>query len=213
MGTIGCFSFHPRKIITTGEGGLVATNDTQLAEQIRNLRNHGFTRNKRDFTCPGLNYRMNEMEAALGLNQIAEIEQIIAERQRKAEDYVNLLSKVSTPTQKVLPEATSVWQAFVILLQEMTAPSAIKRLADKGIESSIGTYAIHLLNFYRNKYNYRPSYYPNATQLYLNAVALPFYNGMSAQQMKHVTSVIRNFLPKLQQKNINSIGPRQRSLI
>jgi len=82
MGDVGCFSFHPRKIVTTGEGGMVVTSSQEVAERVRMLRNHGMIQgdNTKDFVAPGLNYRMNEFEAALGIVQMKNLSSTITER-------------------------------------------------------------------------------------------------------------------------------------
>lgn len=184
IGTLGCFSFHPRKIVTTGEGGMVVTDDDRLAEQIRSFRNHGMqTRESHhDFIAAGFNYRLNELEATLGISQMDEIQKIIDERQRLAESYMNLLKGISGISfQQMLPGATTVWQAFVIRCQKEDLGSLVERLRKSGIEANIGTYALHLLRFYRGKYHYQPSDFPNAATLYSRNMALPFYRGMQGR--------------------------------
>lgn len=194
IGTLGCFSFHPRKIVTTGEGGMVVTNDDDLAERIKVLRNHGMqmVQFRHDFVAAGFNYRMNEIEAILGIIQMREIERIINERQILANLYIDLLKGIpEIVPQKILPNSTTVWQAFVIRFKEKKIEFILKALHGEGVEANIGTYALHLLKFYRNKYNYKPSDYPNTTELYSKCLALPFYNGMTKDQIEKVVSILR----------------------
>ena len=197
MGNLGCFSFHPRKIITTGEGGMVVTDDDDLAERIRCLRNHGMQKVgiQYNFFYAGFNYRMNELEAVLGINQMREIQKIINERQRLAELYMNLLSDVpSIAFQKILQGCATVWQAFVVRLERELINSILKHLQKVEIKANIGTYALHLLHFYQGKYNLQPSNYPHAAELYFRSLALPFYNGMSRNNIERIAKVLRRLL-------------------
>lgn len=197
IGHLGCFSFHPRKIVTTGEGGMVVTNDNDLAERIRSLRNHGMRMigAKLDFTVAGFNYRMNELEAVLGIIQMREIQEIINERQRLAGLYMDTLKSVpGIAFQKILPNCTTVWQAFVVRLRDRNSDAFVKLLQDAGIEANIGTYALHLLHFYSCKYGYKPSDYPSAAELYSKNLALPFYNGMVLENIVQVVDTLRRVL-------------------
>lgn len=197
IGHLGCFSFHPRKIVTTGEGGMVVTNDDDIAEQVRSLRNHGMKviREKVDFIAAGFNYRMNELEAVLGIIQIEEIQKVISERQRLAELYMNALTSIpSIEFQKVLPNCTTVWQAFVVRFRNRDGGSILKFLRGANIEANIGTYALHLLRWYSEKYGYKPFDYPNAAELHFKCLALPFYIGMLPENIGQVASTLREKL-------------------
>jgi len=194
IGILGCFSFHPRKVITTGEGGMVVTDADALAGQIRILRNHGMqtTGSQHEFVAAGFNYRMNELEAALGIVQMREIDKIIAERQRLVELYVGLLKdNPGVVFQKILPDCLSVWQAFVIRLVVNDVDSVLEHLREAGIQVNIGTYALHLLEYYKRKYQYKTLDYTNATDLYFTAMALPFYKDMIVTDIKRVAEVLR----------------------
>ncbi len=193
IGHLGCFSFHPRKIITTGEGGMVVTNDDELADRIRILRNHGMriSESQIDFIAAGFNYRMNELEAALGLIQMKEIERIIGERQKLGELYIDALKGIpGIAFQKTLPNCTTVWQAFVVRFRDRVSNSILRLLQKAGIEAKIGTYALHILDFYRKKYGYEPSDYPEAARLHNESLALPFYNGMGLENIIEVAHAL-----------------------
>ncbi|MEF3254107.1 MAG: DegT/DnrJ/EryC1/StrS family aminotransferase [Deferribacterales bacterium] len=197
IGNLGCFSFHPRKVLTTAEGGMVVTNDDDLAEKVRVLRNHGMKvgKSKVDFIVAGFNYRMNEIEAVLGIAQMREIQDTISERQKLAELYVDALKGISSISfQKTILNSTSVWQAFVVRFIDKDSGSILKLLQDTNIEANIGTYALHLLEFYSNKYGYKPSDYPNATELYRRSLALPFYNRMTSESVKEVSATLRRIV-------------------
>lgn len=197
IGHLGCFSFHPRKIITTGEGGMVVTNDDELAGRIRSLRNHGMQMigSQIDFITAGFNYRMNELEAVLGIIQMREIQGIISQRHRLAGHYKDFLRGISSIAfQKVLPNCTTVWQAFVVRFRDRSSGSIRELLRDADIEANIGTYALHLLHLYSCKYGYKPSDYPNAAKLYSRSLALPFYNGMVLDNIVQVVNTLREVL-------------------
>ena len=197
IGNLGCFSFHPRKIITTGEGGMVVTDDDDLAARIRRLRNHGMqaTDSHYDFIVAGFNYRMNELEAVLGIIQMREIEKIISERRRLAKLYMDSLKDIPDITfQKNLPGSTTVWQAFVIKFENNRVDALLGPLRKAGIEASIGTYALHLLQYYCRKYSYKSSDYPNATELYSSSVALPFYNEMPSNSIEQVAYMLKRVI-------------------
>ncbi|MEM2001617.1 MAG: DegT/DnrJ/EryC1/StrS family aminotransferase [Thermoproteota archaeon] len=194
IGHLGCFSFHPRKIITTGEGGMVVTDNDELANRIRILRNHGIQMDgsQIDFIAAGFNYRMNELEAILGIIQMREIQRIITERQRLADLYMDALrGTVDIVFQKILPNCTTVWQAFVVRFKDRDRDSIIKILQNASIESNIGTYALHILKFYSKKYGYKPLDYPNALNLCSRSLALPFYNGMVHENVMQVVDTLR----------------------
>jgi len=197
IGHLGCFSFHPRKIITTCEGGMVVTNDDELAERIRTLRNHGMQiiGSQTDFVTAGFNYRMNEFEAVLGIIQMEEIDKIINKRQRLAELYMDALQGIpSIEFQKVLPNCTTVWQAFVVRFKDRDVISILKLLQKANIEANIGTYALHLLRYYSQKYGYTPCDYPNATNLFLKNLALPFHNNITFDDVTQIVNTLRRVL-------------------
>lgn len=173
---------------------MVVTNDDNLAEQIRSLRNHGIEtiESKFNFIAAGFNYRMNELEAVLGIIQIKEIQRLVSERQKLVELYMEILKDVpGIAFQKILPNCTTVWQAFVVRFRDKDSGSILRLLQDANIEANIGTYALHLLNFYSKKYGYKPSDYPNAVELYSKSLALPFYNGMSSESIVQVADVLK----------------------
>jgi dTDP-4-amino-4,6-dideoxygalactose transaminase len=197
LGTIGCLSFHPRKVITTGEGGMIVTSDDYLVKIVRRIRNHGMkaTASTIDVVTPGFNYRLSEIQAAIGLCQVNDLQNRIRERQKLAEYYKNLLEynpKISL--QKVHVNTTVSWQAFVVRVIGKKNSSIIKRLKKKGIEAMIGTYALHVLNYYQKKYHFQPSDYPNAARLYTECLALPFYNGMTIEMIEEVVKALEEII-------------------
>lgn len=198
IGHCGCFSFHPRKIISTGEGGMIVTNKDDFAEKILMLRNHGLYKlnSKFDIFLPGFNYRMNEFEAILGIVQMEKIKKLIKERNRIAQLYLKELKDIENiKFQKISKDCTSSWQAFVIhVTNKKNFNYVFEKLFEKGIEVTIGTYAIHLLKYYSKKYNLASSDYPVAAELYHNSMALPFFNGMKKTELNKVIKILKETL-------------------
>ena len=195
LGDIGCFSFHPRKIITTAEGGMVVTNNDDLAEKVRMLRNHGIHHGagNYDFVYAGFNYRMNELEAILGIAQMKNIESILKGRLYLSELYIALLEEIpQIKVQKTLIDSINSWQAFVVRITGIeSSQGIISSLRNKQIEAGIGTYAIHILSYYKNKYGYVVNDYPNSWKLYASSVALPFYNRLKAELIEKVVENLK----------------------
>ena len=145
LGDIGCFSFHPRKVVTTGEGGILTTSNQELADKLRSLRSHGFESTPAghmQISRAGLNYRMSDIHAALGVEQVKRIDEFITKRRQVARWYFDRLQ--GAPNIR-LPQdhAAHTYQSFVILLDE-TVPrdSVIAQLKDRSIQTTIGTYAL-----------------------------------------------------------------------
>lgn len=178
------FSFHPRKIITTGEGGIVTTNDREMATHLRSLKRFG-----RD----GGNYRFNDVSAAIGLVQLGKIEQIIKVRREQAEIYNELLKDVEgvrTPVE--YSGARHTYQTYAVYVDGGKRDLAIKRLAERGIESQIGTYALHRLPQFRRLR--RVSKLENSSLLYDNLLALPMPFDMTFDEQKGVVAELKNAL-------------------
>ncbi|MEO6317249.1 MAG: DegT/DnrJ/EryC1/StrS family aminotransferase [Acidimicrobiales bacterium] len=144
-GVPGCFSFHPRKVVTTGEGGAVTTDDAGLADRLRRLRSHGGRPGPAvglEFMDHGFNFRMSEVQAVLGLPQLARLDDIRRDRQRTAARYEAELSGWDEIT-LIRPAACEDWsyQSFVVLLDRRD--SVVADLRSAGVEATLGTYAMH----------------------------------------------------------------------
>ena len=176
FGTLGCFSFHPRKIITTGEGGAVVTNDKALAEKINALRNHGLASSgAADFDYAGLNYRMTDFQAVMGYYQLSGLEEDIRKRIHLARKYRENLSVFNWLE---LPEPFEnrrhIYQTFHVLLEgALDRVQFISHLKSNGIETNLGAQGLHLLPFYKNKYEYAASDFPQASRAFQHGLALP----------------------------------------
>ncbi len=203
FGDVACFSFHPRKVITTGEGGFIATNNSEIADKIRILRNHGFIINykkpfERELLCPGLNYRMTELQAALGLVQLTKLDEIIEKRREIAKFYIEHFEKYLSSYIEVLPyenEGCFInYQSFFMVLNENVSRNAfISYMLENGIQSTIGSYAIHTQKYYREKYNYSGDEYYNSLKCYLKGVVLPIYPGLSQHDILKVIEKVDSF--------------------
>jgi dTDP-4-amino-4,6-dideoxygalactose transaminase len=170
LGRLGCLSFHPRKIVTTGEGGAVTTNDASLADAVRQLRHHGWRPpGYEDLPVAGLNYRLSDINAAVGSSQVRRLEQLHSRREQLAAGYAERLAELPV----VLPTAAlgdrHGWQAYVIQLERRD--DALQALRDEGIEAQIGTYALHRLSAYAGQ-----GPFPGADHAFERALALPFHS-------------------------------------
>jgi perosamine synthetase len=189
----GCFSFHPRKAITTGEGGMIVTNDGGLASRMKALRNHGQDPESPfpDFILPGLNYRITEFQAALGLTQFTKLERILAARRRLASSYDTLLANTT-----LLPPANAagsepVYQSYVALLPREVAsqrPALMAGLRAKGIETTIGTWHMPMTTYFRTRYGHSAGEFPVTDDVFARALTLPIYERLEAADQERVVA-------------------------
>jgi perosamine synthetase len=186
LGVMGCLSFHPRKIVTTGEGGAVTTDDAELGDAIRRFRHHGIVaRGEFDIPEPGLNYRLPDLLCAIGIPQVARLEQLLAARARVAGWYTERLEHlVLTPT--AADGDRHGWQAYVVQLDRRD--EAFQALRAEGIEVQIGTYALHHLGAYRDR-----GAFPGADRAFTRALALPFATTMTEAACARVASALARF--------------------
>lgn len=207
IGALAAFSFHPRKSITTGEGGMLTTNDTRLAEIANTLRNHGASISEEqrhkgprpyllpEFNMLGFNYRMTDLQGAVGLVQIAKLDGFIAERQRRADYYRSRLGHLNWLH---LPDApvgyVHAWQAYVTYVDPEKAPLArneiMEKLQSKGIATRPGTHAIHMLGYYRDRFGLEPDDLPGARDCDANTMAIPLHNRMTDDEFAYVADAI-----------------------
>ena len=207
----GCFSFHPRKAITTGEGGMVITADPDLAQVVRSLRDHGASRSdltrhlsKRSYVLPefdrvGYNYRMTDIQGALGVAQMARLEAILELRTERARVYDRWMQGVEWLRPQALPDGCRHgYQSYVCLyrpedpslsnLEELhqSRNNLMDSLEAAGIATRPGTHAVHTLGFYRRKYGIQPEDLPNSLIADRLTIALPLYAQMTPAEQEYV---------------------------
>ncbi len=197
LGLMGTFSFHPRKAVTTGEGGAVTTDDTALANRLRALRNHGQdpTAATPDFVMPGFNCRMTEFQGAFGVTQLAKMPRILSARQALAKVYDGLLAGTPVKAPYVAPEATHAVQSYVTTLPEAVAPrrpELIKTLRERGIETNIGTWHMPMTTFFRTRYGYRAGDFPVTDRVFARSFTLPLYEGLPESDLGKVVDEIKS---------------------
>jgi perosamine synthetase len=195
FGKGGCFSFHPRKSITTGEGGMITTDCEEFADRIGLLRNHGGRAGDAgfEFEAAGYNYRLSEVQAVLGVAQMERLEQILAARRAVAERYGGLLKSwgdVRLP--RLVPGAVSVPQSYVVILPEgVDRDGVIRSMRSAGIETTIGTYALHAQPAYAG-YGYRPGDLPNSWSHYRRALTLPLCHDLTLEEQTQIVAHLRS---------------------
>lgn len=195
----GCFSFHPRKAVTTGEGGVVTTDDDALARHVRALRNHGQDpeASAPDFVMPGFNYRLTEFQAALGLTQMAKLDRIVAARRRLAARYDRLLAETPLQAPVVAAASRPVYQSYVTLLPAAAAPrrdELIRRLRERGVEAAIGTWHMPLTTYFRTRYGYRRGDFPVAEEVFARSLTLPLHEELTEGEQEEVVGALRDLL-------------------
>lgn len=196
FGDLSCFSFHPRKAITTGEGGMVVANDQDLAERVRQFRNHGMARadGRVRFEFAGLNYRLTDFQGALGLSQMSRIESIIQKRAELARLYRQQLSGVDELALPVeIPGTRHVWQSYVVLLKEgLDRDGVIQDLRQAEIETTIGTYALSAQPFFASRG--KPKEKSNLA--YRQSLCLPLHPRMPESDVEQVSACLKEALRK-----------------
>jgi dTDP-4-amino-4,6-dideoxygalactose transaminase len=193
LGDIGAFSFHPRKLLTTGEGGAVVVRDEIAAGLVMSLRNHGY--DDGDYRYPGFNYRMTDFQAALGLSQLSTYADFIEERKRLAHQLSLLLGRFHwLEVIEAEPGTDPNNQTFLIRLAEnIDRKSFIDYLATRNIEATIGTYCVPLTHYYRVRYGYRPEEFPRSFEAYNRLVSLPLYHGMKPIEMVAIFEALKDY--------------------
>jgi perosamine synthetase len=186
LGAAGCLSFHPRKVVTTGEGGAVTTASAELADAIRRGRHHGIEPHGAvDIAVPGTNYRLSDILCAVGIPQLRRLPELLAARRRTAEGYTERLADaVLTPSADLGDEHG--WQAYVVQLDRRD--EALAGLRGQGIEVQIGTYALHQLSAYADQ-----GPFPGADAAFARALALPLHSSLSDGDLDRVAEALRAY--------------------
>lgn len=229
FGALGCFSFHPRKVITTGEGGIIITNSYKLAENLRILRDHGASKNdflrhnsKYSFLLPeynvlGYNYRMTDIQGALGVSQLLKADRILSKRREVAKKYYKFLGDIDYLILPFVPDNYEhSFQSFVCLyvrdreifsklskisIEEIDKLSEERNkimfyLEEMGISTRQGTHALHILGYYKNKYNLKPVDFINSYVADKLSISLPIYD-MTDQEFEYIIDSIRKVINRI----------------
>ena len=209
LGNVAAFSFHPRKSITTGEGGMLTTNNSRLAAKANMLRNHGASISEEqrhkgprpyimpEFNLLGFNYRMTDIQAAIGIVQLEKLDKFIKDRAYWAMWYREQLEDLDWLITPDEPEGgRHAWQAFVTRVIPGKAPmernEIMEVLQSKGISTRPGTHAVHMLGYYRKQFSFAPEDYPVARDCDLYTMAIPLHNRMTPDDFKHVISTLKS---------------------
>jgi dTDP-4-amino-4,6-dideoxygalactose transaminase len=209
LGRAAAFSFHPRKAITTGEGGMVTTDDDALAERVESLRNHGasISEEKRhagprpyrmaDYDLLGFNYRMTDVQAAIGRVQLAKLDALVDERRRWAAYYERELAGIPWISTPRAPEGFGhAWQSYVLRIDEAKSPldrnGLMEALQEKGVVTRPGTHAVHTLGLYRERLGHRPEDFPVARDGERLSISIPLHNRMVEDDFAWVVETLRS---------------------
>jgi UDP-4-amino-4,6-dideoxy-N-acetyl-beta-L-altrosamine transaminase len=203
---ITVFSFHPVKIITTGEGGMGVTNDAGLADTMRRLRSHGITREADEMTHPpdgpwyyqqldlGFNYRMTDIQAALGTSQMEKLEEFVSARTSLARRYDTLLSELPLLVPRQHPDALSAWHLYVIRLDLAACKDShagiFQKLRGAGIGVNLHYIPVYLQPYYQ-RLGFHQGHCPEAERYYAEAVSLPMYSGLTEAQQDKVVDTLQ----------------------
>jgi dTDP-4-amino-4,6-dideoxygalactose transaminase len=213
FGDVTCFSFYANKTITTGEGGMLCTNDDEIAKRVKVMRLHGIDRDvwnrfstgaswEYDVVAPGFKYNMSDINAALGIHQLRKAEVFRERRQRIAEIYYKELKDIPG---LILPKIhcdmeNHSWYLFNVLIDPDTTLRGIDRnnficeMTKRNIGTSVHYRPIHRMTYYKNTYGLKPEMFPNAECVFQRCVSLPMFSAMKEEQLNYVMESIRKIL-------------------
>ena len=215
FGAAGCFSFHPRKSITTGEGGMIITSEEAIASACRSLRDHGASRSDLerhkeggsllpDYNVMGYNYRLTDIQGAIGVSQMAKFDDILLKRRKRAETYDGLLSDLSWLRTPPVPDGFEHgYQSYVCLIRKQAFGDSLEKanlfrnrlmgdLEKNGIATRQGTHAVHTLGYYRDKYSIDEHDYPNSFEADRLSITLPLFAEMTDEEQGYAAEKIRD---------------------
>ena len=201
---ITVFSFHPVKIITSGEGGMALTNDKDLADRLALLRSHGITRNPKYLThksdAPwyyeqlelGFNYRMTDIQAALGLSQLERLDEFVTQRNELAQKYEEAFAEVTVQRQVVPENIYSARHLYVIRVHQHQHLNLFKTLRNEGIGVNLHYMPVHLQPYYR-KLGFQEGDFPEAEKYGKEAITLPLYPKLADENQKKVITILKDW--------------------
>lgn len=200
-GQLACLSFHPRKLLTTGEGGAILTDDESIIEAVRHLRAHGLHavpgEEVMELPEAGLNYRLPEVGAAMGRVQLRRLPALIRRHRELAEQYLRRLNDLPLGFQADHPDR--IWQTFAVVLPPGTCRKSVRaQLLSEGIETQIASYGLHRLTAYRHAPRFAPhgpaAELPICDRLHDHGLALPLHSELSDQDVDRVCEALQRAL-------------------
>ncbi len=207
LGDISCFSFYANKNMTTGEGGMITTNNDSLAEPLRTMRLHGIDKDawarqskrsiwRYDITTEGYKYNMTDIQAAMGLCQLMKLNKQHERRQMFAEIYQTELQKFSQIKTPFIPETQNehAWHLYIIQLQTGNRDNFVESLRDANIECSVHYIPLHLFEYYQKQYGYTVGDFPHAEAVFERVVSLPLHPGLTESDVHQVIDTISSVL-------------------
>lgn len=205
FGDAAVFGFYPNKQITTGEGGAVVTNNKKIADLCRSMRNQGRDSKVNRWLVHrrlGYNYRLSELNCALGIAQLARIQEIIKRRNRVARMYSRKLKNIEEiDIPYIVPDVKIDWFVYAIRLKkgfrEKEREQILKSLYKKGIECGIYFPSIHLQPFYRKIFGYKKGDFPITESVSERSIALPFYNNLREKEINYIVDNLTDILKKI----------------
>lgn len=196
FGNTGSFSFHPRKAITSGEGGIITTSDKVLATKIRTLRNHGVSieNQKVEFSEAGFNYRLTDIQASLLNSQFRRFSKQLEKKREIVNYYLNHIKNRLVTLPETFHEKTHSWQTFHILIDKrLNRDKVIDSLNKNGIGTNYGAQCIPYTKYYQNKYGINcKELFPKALCAYKHGLAIPLYESLQKEEIKYIVQEINN---------------------
>jgi dTDP-4-amino-4,6-dideoxygalactose transaminase len=211
FGNVTCFSFYANKTITTGEGGMLVTNDEAIYQRVKIMRLHGINRDcwarftdkkstwEYDVVAPGFKYNMSDINAAIGLAQLEKAEFFRSRRQHCASFYYNELKKV--PTIDLLkcnvPMEHHSWHLFPIIIRPEAPVSRndfIRFMCQKGIGTSVHYKPLHRMSYYKETYNLNPEDFPNTERIWSGMVSLPIFPELLDEELEYICMTIKSIV-------------------
>jgi perosamine synthetase len=201
-GEAGAFAFYPNKQITTGEGGMIVTDNEDIYIKSRSMRNQGRGEGGSwlDHVRLGFNYRLNEISSVLGIEQLKKIDQFIEKRQRVANTYQRLLSKIDGVTTPVVKDCVTQmsWFVYVITLdKQIPRDTVLKRLREMGIGCRNYFSPIHLQPFYQSQFGFKRGLLPITEDIGERSIALPFYNLLKEDDQVYIAESLKQIIESL----------------
>jgi len=204
LGDMACFSFYPTKNISTGEGGMLTTQDPELARRVRLLSLHGISRDawKRygpdgswhyDILDAGFKYNMTDLSAALGIHQLEKLPRFLKRRGELAKQYENLLADLPLKRPTALANVESAWHLYPVQVQSswMSREQLIARLRADNIGTSVHFIPLHLMSYYQRRFGYQMGDFPVAESVFNRIVSLPFFPRMTDSDIERVGFAMR----------------------